>query len=47
MLMPRWIFGGDVDMILLDGEDFDDDLCEFFSIFHFLVFFKYLIFLGF
>ena len=40
-------FRGDVHMILPDGEYFDDDLGEFFSIFHFLVFLKYLIFLGF
>ena len=40
-------FLGDVDMILPDGEYFDDELGEFFNIFHFLVFLKYLIFLGF
>lgn len=37
-------FRGDVDMILPDGEYFDDDLGDFFNIFHFLVFLKYLIF---
>ena len=34
-------------MIFPNGEYFDDDLGEFFSIFHFLVFLKYLVFLGF
>lgn len=29
-----------VDMILLDGEDFDDDLGEFFNIFYFWFFFE-------
>lgn len=35
-------FRGDLDMVLPDGEDFDDDLGEFFfNIFHFLwLFFK-------
>lgn len=40
-------FLGDVDMIFLDGEDFDDDFGDFFNIFHFWCFLKYLIFLGF
>lgn len=34
-------------MILVDGEDFDDDLGEVFRIFYFWCFLKYLIILGF
>ena len=40
-------FWGDVDMILLSGEYFDDDLGEFVNIFHVFCFLKYVIFLCF
>lgn len=40
-------FRGDVDMIFLDGEDFDYDLGKFSEYIPFFVILKYLMFLGF